>query len=68
VDLNPGPVKPSPGLPLPLIECPDQGRPTCPWVVGPRCQGIYKGACKPKLVVGPNPTLRPVPIPGGVRQ
>jgi hypothetical protein len=65
---QPGPVKPSPGLPLPLTECPYRGRPMCYWAVGPCRQRLYKWARESRFVGSPNPTLSPVPISGGARQ
>jgi hypothetical protein len=47
---QPGLVKLSPSLPLPLIERPDRGRPTRHWAVGPHHQHIYKWAREPRFI------------------
>jgi hypothetical protein len=62
----PGPVKLSPGLPLP--QRPDRGRPTHYWAVGPRRQHLYKWACESRFVGQSNSTLSLVPISGGARK
>jgi hypothetical protein len=68
IDLNPGPVKPSPGLSLPLTERPDRGRPMHYWAMGPRRQRLYKWARELRFIESPNLTLSPVPISRGARQ
>jgi hypothetical protein len=50
IDLNPGPVKLSPGLPLPLTERPDRGCPTRHCAVGPCRQCLYKWAQESRIV------------------
>jgi hypothetical protein len=68
IDLHPGSVKPSPGLPLPLPQRPDRGHPTRYWAVGPRRQRLYKWAREPRFDSQSNPILSPIPISGGARQ
>jgi hypothetical protein len=68
IDRNLGPVKLSPGLPLPLTERPDRRCPTCYWVVGPCRQRLYKWTRESRFISESNPTLSPVPIFRGARQ
>jgi hypothetical protein len=47
---QPGPIKPSPGIPLRLTEHPDRVRPTRYWALDPHRQHINKSTREPRFI------------------